>query len=151
MKKFLYLAVMLISLSAAATTKPVPDVAEKVLKAFQQTFSGAQDVTWNETDNNYQANFKMSEIKVRAKYDSEGNLLETVRYYGEKELPLNIIARLKKKYASQEVFGVTEISSENEMTYHIVLKDAKHWYTVKADPYGNLQQTEKFKNASTDK
>ncbi len=74
----------------------------------------------------------------------EGNLLETVRYYGETNLPPNIIARLKKKYAGSDVFGVTEVTSETEVTFHITMKDEKNWYTIKSDPYANFQQTDKF-------
>ena len=145
MKKLVYLAVMLFSLSATAATPP--EISEKVLKAFKATFTDATDVTWKELENSCQANFKLSEIQVRAMYDNEGNLIETVRYYGERNLPPNILARLKKKYSGKNVFGVTEISSENEVSYHITMKDEKNWYVVKSDPYANLQQTDKFKRA----
>ncbi|HEX6193376.1 MAG TPA: hypothetical protein VFZ42_13470 [Chitinophagaceae bacterium] len=145
MKQLIYLAVLLTGLTAAAATPP--EVNEKVLKAFKETFTGAENVTWKELDNSSQANFKLGEIQVRAMYDNEGNLLETVRYYGERNLPPNILAKLRKKYSGKEVFGVTEISSDNEMSFHITLKDEKSWYVVKADPYANLQQTDKFKRA----
>jgi hypothetical protein len=147
MKKLIYLAVMLISITATATP---PEISEKVLKAFKETFANAEEVTWKEMDNSCQANFKVSEVQVRAVYDNEGNLLETVRYYGEKNLPPNILARMKKKYAGKEIFGVTEISSDSEISYHVTLKDDKNWYTIKADPYGNTQQVDKFKRADKD-
>ncbi len=145
MKKLIYLAVLLVGLSATAAT-PV-EISEKVLKAFKETFATAEDVTWKELDNSCQANFKLNEIQVRAKYDNDGNLLETIRYYGESTLPPNIIARLKKRYAGKEVFGVTEVTSDSEVSYTITLKDEKHWFTVKSDPYANLQQLDKFKRA----
>ena len=118
MKKLIYLAVFLTSLSAAATTTP-PEISEKVLKAFKETFTEATNVSWQEMDNSCQANFKVSEIQIRAVYDNDGNLLETVRYYGEKNLPANILAKLKKKFSGKEVFGVTEISAENSLNYYI--------------------------------
>ena len=145
MKKILFVAVLLAGLSASASTPP--EVSEKVLKAFKETFTSAEEVTWKELDNSCQVNFKINQITVRAMYDNDGNLLETVRYYGESNLPPNIIAKLKKKYAGKEVFGVTEITSDSDVAYHITLKDEKHWYTVKSDPYANLQQTDKFKRA----
>jgi len=143
MKKIIYLAVMLISLSATAATPT--EISEKVLKAFKETFSFAENVTWEEVDNTSQASFKQSEIVVKATYDNEGNLLKTIRYYAQENLPPNILAKLKKKYAGKEIFGVTELTSEQEIIYSISLKDDKNWYTVKSDPYANLQQTEKFK------
>jgi hypothetical protein len=149
MKKLIYLAVFVTSLSAAATITP-PEISEKVLKAFKETFTEATNVSWQEMDNSCQANFKLSEIQVRAVYDNEGNLLETVRYYGERNLPVNIIAKLKKKFSGKEIFGVTEISSENSLNYYITLKDDKNWYKIKSDPYANLEQTEKFKRADSE-
>lgn len=57
---------------------------------------------------------------------------------------------MKKKYAGKEIFGVTEISSDSEISYHVTLKDDKNWYTIKSDPYGNTQQVDKFKRADKD-
>ena len=105
MKRLIYLAVMLVGLSATSTAATPPDdISEKVLKAFKATFTTAQEVTWKELDNSCQANFKMNSITIRAMYDNEGNLLETIRYYGEDNLPPNIIAKLKKRYSGKEVF-----------------------------------------------
>ncbi len=143
MKKIIYLAVLLAGLSASASTPP--EVNEKVLKAFNETFATAKDVTWQKIDNSCQASFKQSEMKIRAVFDNDGNLLQTVRYYAGSNLPPNILAKLKKKYSGKEIFGVTEITSENELTYQITLKDGKNWYTIQSDPYANLQQTDKFK------
>jgi hypothetical protein len=146
MKKILFLAVLLTGLATTAATPP--EISEKVLKAFKETFTTAENVTWEEFENkSYQANFKENEIIIKAMFDNDGNLLETIRYYGEKTLPPNIINKLKKKYMGKEVFGVTEITSETEVSYYISLKDEKNWFVVKSDPYANLQQTDKFKNA----
>ena len=146
MKKIILFAALLTSIVATATTRPY-DVSEKVLKAFNQTFATARDVVWNEYDNIYQANFKQDDIQIRAQYDAEGTLIQTIRYYGERQLLPNIVSRLKKKYSGREIFGVTETSSDNEVTFLVTLKDEKNWYVVKSDVYGNLEQTDKFKRA----
>src|SRR4030095_5401932 len=102
MKKIIYLAVLLAGLAVTAAATPEP--GEKVLKAFKETFTKAENVVWEEFENkNCQANFKQDEIAVKAMFDGDGNLLETIRYYGEKTLPPNIINKLKKKYAGKEV------------------------------------------------
>jgi hypothetical protein len=146
MKKLIYLAILFAGFFASAANPP--EINEKVLKAFNETFTDAKNVTWQEMNNNsYRANFKLSEVQVRAMYDDEGNLLETIRYYGERNLPPNILAKIKKNYAGKEVFGVTEITSNEEVSYYVTLKDEKNWYQVKADPYSNLQLTQKFKRA----
>jgi hypothetical protein len=146
MKKVILSVALLVSIVAGATVSP-SEVNEKVLKAFNETFAKATDVTWHEYDNYYQANFKQDEIQVRAQYDESGALLKTIRYYGEKQLLPNIVSKLKKKYADREIFGVTETTSPDEVNFLVTLKDSKNWYVVKSDAYGNLEQTEKFKRA----
>ena len=146
MKKIILSAALLVTIVAAASASPY-EVNEKVLKAFNTTFAKAQDVVWHEYDNMYQANFKQDDIQIRAQYDGEGALIQTIRYYGERQLLPNIVSKLKKKYAGKEIFGVTETSSDQEVNFLITLKDEKNWYVVKSDVYGNLEQTEKFKRA----
>ncbi|MEO5563695.1 MAG: hypothetical protein ABIR18_09680 [Chitinophagaceae bacterium] len=146
MKKVLYLAAMLIGF--AATAAPSPNtVNEKVLKAFNETFTAAQDVTWHEYDTYAQANFRQDDVQVRAQYDAEGKLLKTTRYYSEKQLLPNIVCKLKQRYAGKVIGGVTETSSDEDVNFVINLKDDKNWYIVKSDVYGNLQQIEKYKRA----
>jgi hypothetical protein len=146
MKKIFLSIALLVSIASVASVPPA-EVTEKVLKAFKETFGQAQDVVWHEYDNIYQANFKMDEIQIRAQYDQEGFLVKTIRYYGEKQLLPNVVSKLKKKYGAKEIFGVTETSSSDEVSFSITLRDDKNYYIVRSDVYGNLEQTDKFKRA----
>ena len=146
MKKLLFIAAMLTSLISSAIPTP-SDVTDRILRAFKETFKGAKEITWHEYPDYYQANFKQDEVQIRAQYSDDGTLLKTIRYYGESQLIPNIVARLKKKYAGKEIFGVTEVSSNEELTFVINLRDNDHWYIVKSDVLGNLEQTEKYTRA----
>ncbi len=145
MKKILLASFLFTAVLAQATTPP--EVNEKILKAFKETFTYAEDVVWQEKDNAYQVNFWQGEINIRARYDEQGNLLGTIRYYYEKQLPPSIVSKVKRRYAGKTIFGVTEITTEDEINYFITIRDDKNWYTVKSDVFGNLQQTDKFKRA----
>ncbi|MES1225027.1 MAG: hypothetical protein ABUT20_56695, partial [Bacteroidota bacterium] len=93
MKKIIYLAVLLTSFAATAATRP--EISAKVLKAFNETFTAAENVSWEEFDNkNCQANFKLNEVIVKVLYDDNGDLLQTMRYYTERNLPPNILVRV---------------------------------------------------------
>lgn len=145
MKKLIICLCLFAAIGAVAAEPP--EVNEKVLKAFNETFVKATDVVWHELQNVYEASFKQSEIVTRAIYDTEGNLLRTTRYYGEEHLPVNIITKLKKKYADKSVYGVTESSTEDEVSYHIVLEDEKNWYIVTANNFGSIELSKKYKKA----
>jgi hypothetical protein len=148
MKKLIFGLTMLLG-SATIFATTTPEVNEKVLKAFQETFKNPQDVNWHEYANYYEVEFKQDEIKTQVRYDADGNITGTTRYYFEKQLPPHIISNLKKKFPQRSVYGVTEIYTENDLQYYITMEDEKNWYTVKSNPLGNLEQTEKFKKAAT--
>ena|SRR5688572_5538496 len=146
MKKIIYLAFLLTGF--VATAAPAPSgINEKILKAFKETFATAQNVSWHQYDSYSQADFVVDRIQVRAQYAEDGSLVRTIRYYSERELLPNVVAKLKKKYAGKEIAGVTESSSDDEVSFVINIKDDNNWYIVKSDVYGNLQLNDKFKRA----
>ena len=148
MKKLIFgFAMLLGSVTLFAATPP--EVNQKVLKAFQETFKDPKEVNWHEYENYYEVDFKQDEIKTQVRYDEDGNITGTTRYYFEKQLPPHIISNLKKKYPQRTVYGVTEIYSENDLQYYITMEDEKNWYTIKSNPLGSIEQTEKFKKAET--
>jgi hypothetical protein len=117
---------------------------EKVLKVFNATFLSPEQVRWSEYESYYDVSFVQSGIRSRVKYDKDGNFLSSLRYYSEEHLPLNVVSELKKKFADKKVFGVTELTNEDEVTYFVKLEDAKRWYTVKISGNGRILSTEKF-------
>jgi len=90
MKKLIFGLTMLLG-SATIFATTTPDVNEKVLKAFQETFKNPQDVNWHEYATYYEVEFKQDEIKTQVRYDADGNITGTTRYYFEKQLPPHII------------------------------------------------------------
>lgn len=123
------------------------DPNEKVLKAFNETFSSAQEVRWEEFPNYFSVSFVSSGIRAKVNYDKEGNMLSSMRYYGPQLLPLNIINRINKENPKKTMFGVTEVTVGGNLVYYIKLQDAKSWYTLKVDTEGNSQMVERYKKA----
>jgi len=145
MKKLIIFTCLFAVLSAKAVTPP--EVNEKVLKAFSETFMKATDVVWHEVKNFYEASLKQSEIISRAIYDQDGNLVRTTRYYSQENLPINILTKLQKRFAGKSVYGVTELSMEDQVSYQITMQDEKSWYIIKADNWGGLELEQKYKKA----
>jgi len=145
MKKLIIFTCLFAALSATASNPP--EVSEKVLKAFNETFMKATEVVWHEVQNLYEASFKQSEVISRAIYDQDGNLLRTTRYYSQENLPINILTKLQKRFAGKSVYGVTELSTEDQVSYHITMQDEKNWYIIKADNWGSLELEQKYKKA----
>ena len=148
MKKLMFAIAMLLGSTVVFAGRPT-DVNQKVLKAFEETFKNPKDVIWHEFENFYEVNFNQDAIKTVVRYDTDGNMIGTTRYYFENQLPPYITSKLKKRYPDRSVYGVTEIYTEADLTYYITMEDDKSWYTVKANPLGYLEQTEKYRKAPT--
>ncbi len=145
MKKILALCLAAILTTASVSAAPV---AEKVLKVFTTSFPEVQETTWYNYDTYYAVYFTNSDgSKCRIEYDPEGNILSTTRYYTEESLSPFIRAKVNQKFPGKQIFGVTEVSSGEELAYHIVLEDAKNWYNIKSDPVGSISIEKKMKKA----
>jgi|SRR6185437_1166577 len=122
-------------------------ISDKLLQAFKHTFPDAREVRWIEQADKYTVNFKQGDVLTKVEYDKDGNFLNSLRYYSEKNLPVNILCRLQKKYADKSVFGVTEMTNDSFVEYYIKMQDAQNWYTVHSDSEGNMRVVEKYKKA----
>ena len=143
MKKiFLAALVFVFGFSAMAT-----DPNEKVLEAFKKTFKNVEEVAWTENPNSYEVKFKQNEILAKVTYDKEGNILRTLRYYYEDQLPLLVLSKVKSKFSDKKIFGVTEEASQEGTFYHITLEDEKNWVQITSDIYGGIKVDKKFKKA----
>ena len=136
---------------AATSTNTIsnPDaiISDKLLQAFKHTFPDAREVRWIEQSDKYTVNFKQGDVLTKVEYDRDGNFLTSLRYYSEKNLPVNILCRLQKKYADKTVFGVTEMTNDSSVEYYIKMQDADNWLTVHSDSEGNMRVVEKYKKA----
>ena len=132
-------------LLAVASFASTPN--EKVLKIFEATFSSPKNVVWYDRKDHYDVSFVQSGIRATVKYDKEGNFISSIRYYGEQNLPINVVCQLKKKYADKKIFGVTETTSEEEVSYYVKLEDSKSWLTVKINTNGYMAIVEKYRKA----
>lgn len=143
MKKILLIVAAFVFASASYAFGPT----QKVLDAFHKTFQQVKEVNWQNYDNKYEANFSDNNISFRVMYDEEGNVIKSIRYYYGPTLPIFIQAKLAKKYDGKKVFGVTEISTDNELNYYIILEDKNTWTHVQSDAYGNMFTEKKIKKA----
>jgi hypothetical protein len=147
-KKPFLILVCLLTVSAGVFAHGGIEINEKLLQTFKQTFPDAEQVKWLEATDKYTVNFTDNGILTKVDYDKDGNFISSVRYYYEKNLPVNIICRLQKKYSNKKVFGVTEMTTESNVEYYIKLEDETSWMTVKSNVDGNMEVVEKYKKAA---
>jgi len=146
MKKIIISALILMQVSASYAGT-LPEVTEKVLESFNQTFKEAKGAAWAENIAGFDVYFTYDEIDTRIWYDNDGNILRTQRYYGEQKLPPFLLGKLKKQYSDKSIFGVTEVSDNEGVVYYIKMEDKKNWVTIKANAAGFTEVYEKYRKA----
>jgi hypothetical protein len=142
MKKIFGLVLFLLIASFAMATPTT--VNDKVLKAFSQLFPKVANPAWYEYETYYEVYFDNNNVKCRIRYDLDGNIMSTRRDYMEPVLSPFIKAKINEKYPDKKIFGVTEITSDEGLSYIIILEDEKHWYHVTSDGTGQIYLQKKL-------
>ena len=146
-RKTFFLGLCMLAFSAGAFAAKEYGISDKMLQTFKQTFPDAQQVVWSEQGDKYTVNFRQGDILSKVEYDKDGNFLNSLRYYSEKNLPVTILCRLQKRFSDKKVFGVTEMATESSVEYYIKLEGENDWITVRSNIDGNMQVVEKYKKA----
>jgi len=148
MKKIMMLAAaLMVSTSMLFAAEP----ESKMEKTFKEMFPNAQHVKWHQDDKGYLVSFTQSGTTVKIVYDSKGNFMQSLRYYSEKDLPTNILLAVKNKYRGKSIFGVTERTTTDEVTYHIALSDGGTPHNVVAFSDGSVKDEDVAAEAPAEK
>src|SRR6201999_34182 len=94
-----------------------PEVQASLQQAFQKDFPNAENIHWAEDKEGFSVIFTVKSILTRITYDKKGKFTGSLRNYTEQILPFSLTNKLKKKYPGQEVYGVTEVTTTNDVTY----------------------------------
>jgi hypothetical protein len=144
MKKMLVnLALLLVVSSAFA----MPPVSEQVMKQFTALFPTVQDARWFENETHYDVYFDKDDVKHHIRYDRNGKIISTRNYYPGSKLCSFIKAKATEKYPTKSIYGVTEITSNEEMYYVVILEDEDSWTNVQIDATGQMKVLDKMKKA----
>jgi hypothetical protein len=132
---FLLLTAVLLSSTGMAGLP----INEKVLKAFNETFRDATQVTWHEAKDLYIVHFVKDAIRYNVTYDRDGKLLVSRRYYREDRLPTQVLLKVKGHFTGKSITGVTEVLDENGLFYDVAVEDAKNLWKVKLDQHDIIE------------
>ena len=134
------LALLLLVLSAYATDP----VDETVLKAFNESFKEAKEVSWSETKEHYIVDFIKDDIRYHVTYDKKGKFINSRRYYSQEKLPMYLLFKVRNRFKGKSVYGVTEVMDDFGVEYYITLEDSKNWWMVKVTSRDLMEITDKL-------
>ena len=145
MKKIIFACFAAFISTTSVFAAPASLVTEKVLKVFHDAFPEVKQPTWYNFDNYYEVYFTNADnSSCRIDYNPEGIILSSTRYYTSQNLSPVIRAKVNQKYPGKQIFGITEVSTDDMVTYHIVLEDSKYWFNIQSDATGNISLEKKL-------
>src|SRR6266498_594700 len=120
-------------------------VSEKLLYSFDKAFPLAENAKWLEDAKGYFVSFTQSGILSKVVYDPQGDFIYALRYYKEDNLPISVLLTVREKFTDKKIFSVTELSTPDNITYHLKLEDTKSWYSIQVTTLGDVTIEEHFK------
>ena len=152
MKKIFFVFLSIVfstSIFAAIPPSSSPGEAAKILKLFHLYFPEITNAQIKSIGNYYMVHFKNEENKSTCNlyYDTNGNVLETIRYYSGVELAPFLRTKIMTGYEGKTISSVTDVSNINEHYYQIILEDSKSLFIIKADDNGAINLIKKFVRA----
>jgi hypothetical protein len=148
MKKIIFLCLAsILSTGIFATPLPDPVTSAKILKLFHQDFPEVTNPQINKAGDYYLVYFKndSDNFSCRIFYDSDGKIIETIKYYSCEQLAPFIRSKINDIYDGKDITSVTEVTNALNHYYHIILKDSKSMFVVDADINGNVHLEKKYK------
>jgi len=145
MKKIIFLCLLMIC-SARIFATTLPDAPEKILKVFHRDFPNVQNQTVYHIGDSYMIYFKNEEnnIAYRIYYNTNGDILQTMKYYAAEDLAPFIRSRVNAKYKGKTISSVTDVTNDSGHFYQIILEDAKSWTYINVNEKGSMQVEKKL-------
>ena len=140
MKKMIMLVAMVFTLSTMYAFTGEEAVSKQAVNNFKTEFKGATEANWTTGKNFYKVTFTLSDQKLYAYYNMEGDFIAVSRYISSIQLPLTLQTGLKNDYSKYWISDLFEMADKQGTTYYVTLEnadakivlqstDGKNWYT----------------------
>lgn len=133
---------MMVALSSFAHTG---EINENILRSFNNQFAGAQDVNWEEGKSISKVTFRLNGQVMFAYYREAGELVAVTRNIISGQLPITLLADLKKNYQDFWITDLFEISADDNTSYYITLQSADQMLVLKSSAMQGWQTFKKIK------
>jgi prenyltransferase beta subunit len=146
MKKIIFLGLIL-ACSVATFATTLPDAPDKILKIFHRDFPNVQNQSISLVGDSYMVYFKNEDERTayRVYYNTNGDILQTIKYYSAENLSPFIRSRVNSKYKDKTITSVTDVTNSSGHFYQIVMEDSKSWIYLDVNEKGSIQVQKRLK------
>jgi len=134
MKRLTVLAALLLTLCTTYSfATPANDGGIAIRASFSHDFQNAQIVSTQDYNSFTKVTFKLNDVVMFAFYSTSGELLAVTRNIVSSQLPVNLLASLKKHYGDNWITDLFEISGNEQNCYYISLENANAKTTLRSN------------------
>jgi len=136
----------LIDLDTTAYANVSVEVNNKVQKSFAQYFKSATGQTWSIWGKNFHTNFYVNGVLTRALFSKSGQLIYTVTYGSEKDMPADIRKIVRSEYYDYSIILAAEVEQDKRDIWVITMENSNEQIIVRVEE-NDMEQVEKFKKS----
>ena len=143
---------LIVSLALAIAAGTTPAMAQvtgtdpRAERVFARNFAGAQNIKWTRLDDGYlRATFVLNGIGAESFFDSDAELVGTVRNLFYNQLPLTVLQTISNRFDEAAVIEVKEITNSDGTSYKVVFEQKNKKYKVRLSSTGEFLDIQKEK------
>ncbi len=119
------------------------NVPQNVKNAFEKKFPTAKSVKWEkESDNEWEAEFKMNKVEYSANFGNDGMWMETEHEIAESEMPMAVKMSLNKNFRGYNVVEMEISEKASGMLYEFEVEKGSSKMEVALDASGKVVKKE---------
>jgi hypothetical protein len=147
-KSILTISIMLTVALTTAFANNNDGIFQRAKESFNSSFNTASSVKWQQEKNFVKATFIMNDQVMNAYYNNDGDLIAITRNILSDQLPINLMADIKKNYNNHWITDLFEIAAEGQTSYYITLENADETIVLKSSDFSTWSVYKKTKRAS---
>jgi hypothetical protein len=134
MKKSILVWVLSLTLGVTSTYARTDEGTNvRAENSFKKEFATATNVQWEQTKDFTKATFSLNDQVMFAYYSQEGDLLAVTRNILSSQLPINLLADLKKNYNTYWITDLFEMATNDATSYYVSIESGDYTIVLKSD------------------
>lgn len=147
MKKILLLLPLLLVVTIVTTfARSAMHDNPRAEQEFKKYFANVENVVWSKEEGGYlQASFTWANHRTLAYFNSNGELVGSIRGISASQLPLIVVRSVEKSYKKGIILETSEITNDEGTQYKLIIEDENIKYAVRLNSFGDVLKKEKVK------
>jgi hypothetical protein len=144
-KTILALALILTIGVTGAFAKDNDGINSQTMASFNRDFVNASNVSWNKQKDFAKVTFTFHNQVMFAYYNGNGELIATARNILSEQLPINLMASLKKDYSKYWISDLFEMATDGQTSYYVTLENGDETLVLKSNSFNEWSTYKKAK------